>query len=386
MLLPLLSIVILSALPYQASAQVPELVIKAPSSPMTYDISGKPGERGSAGADGSTGSCQIVTDLNGNTSTDYEDGGDGERGGTGESGEDGGNLFVLYENLSDLKNILVNAKGGPGGDGGRGGSGGWGCSNGSDGPPGWNGDPGKTGSLYLISKPFHPYQPDNSNEMHKIAQLLEPLKIVKNIWSKSAGASSLLAPGSIIRDDFFNLEDYQYGEAKIELEDETMIDEKLLKEKVIVHMDKGETNIIFPVSLVASYKPNVPTSEAHILLSRLYDSQRFNSLSFKGIKGKNKELKIILGTSGPLIPMPSLKLNMKVELKGRFFKYRQIFSGPVNEEFISKTASGYEVKLSELALKENLHRGSKIRITLEHQLIEKDLESDKKIETQKLKI
>ena len=221
--------------------------IKADGTAVNLDLSGTDGEDGEDGEDGTRPYCRGYRDEDRENIT-APNGGSGGNGGRGGNGGNGGILTVYYQNLADLKNILVQANGGEAGRGGRGGRGTPGCNcrrrrwevrnctgnsrnpdykctnriyrcsggyDGSDGRDGANGVRGKLGMLRII-KGQKSLSEDNPTAELTISQLInQPFQLSKNKWQIRQGAKSLLANGSVIDDEYQEFEKRLEGSLKL---------------------------------------------------------------------------------------------------------------------------------------------------------------------------
>jgi hypothetical protein len=212
--------------------------ISANGSPVNLDLSGQNGEDGEDGERGSRPRCREQNE-NPNNSINAPDGGNGGAGGKGGDGGNGGSLTVYYTNLADLQKILVRAAGGEGGRGGKGGRGTAGCncnrrnwevktcqgtpgtpdykctnkvyqcydgSDGRDGSYGQNGKLGRLGNLSIINSK-EPLLDDAPTFKLAIAELAnKEFNLSKNKWQQRQGATSLLAAGSVIADEYREFE------------------------------------------------------------------------------------------------------------------------------------------------------------------------------------
>lgn len=278
------------------------------------------------------------------------------------------------------------ASGGRGGRGGSGGSGGYGCPSGSGGSRGMDGYDGNKGTLYLVHEQHHPYLRDTSNKYFSLAELVAGQNLIKQMWSQQQGALDLLATGSFINNTFYNLEGYQHGSAHIQIKDEKMVDKKLLNDSFKVKLLDNVAKIEIPSTHVAIFKHSDDSNQAVMILERLYRASEFNGLEYEGIIGSQGDRQILFKTPAALIPQPELSLNLKVEIKGRFFKYHEVFAGPVDQTFIRSIESGYMVDLERLPLSQKIKSGDKIRLSMETQLSELTLVSRKKQETWVIKV
>ncbi len=199
---------------------------------QSLDLSGGNGEDGEDGGDASRNTCgnqprNVERDLQ------AANGGNGGSGGDGGPGGRGGNLTVYYRDLSDLRALAVNAAGGRGGQNGRGGRASVGCrcqrsswevetctgsgesrecttrrfrcrdgQNGRQGRDGRQGESGRLGQLRLINQE-QPLEPDRPTVQIPISALGQTeFELSQNIWQSRRGAVALLAPGSVVADEY----------------------------------------------------------------------------------------------------------------------------------------------------------------------------------------
>ncbi|MDC0833147.1 collagen-like protein [Geitlerinema sp. CS-897] len=190
------------------------------STATSISLVGRDGTNGGDGGDGRDAtSCiqppNVPYDLRG------AKGGDGGNGGSGGTGGRGGSLTVYYRDRADLRQLEVDASGGRGGYGGRGGSGGRGCrcrdwswevndrryycddgrrgQNGYSGRDGLDGEPGQL-SLVEGSEPLPPEQPAIELSLSELGT--RTVELTKDVWEIRRGARSLLAPSSVVADEY----------------------------------------------------------------------------------------------------------------------------------------------------------------------------------------
>ncbi|WP_414552655.1 collagen-like protein [Anabaena sp. CCY 0017] len=203
-------------------------------SSVKLDLSGENGEDGENGRRGYRPDCyhqreDFHHDIH------APSGGTGGNGGRGGDGGNGGSLTVHYTELADLQKIFADTNPGEGGRGGRGGSGAYGCRcrrrsweietctgtrgkpdykctkrryrcydgrTGSNGNNGRNGSRGRLGRLSIINSK-ESLAADNPTLKLPISQLIgQKFNLSKNKWNLRQGANSLLAPGSVIADEY----------------------------------------------------------------------------------------------------------------------------------------------------------------------------------------
>ncbi len=205
-------------------------------SPLTLNLAGRDGSSGATGKDGLASDCPPVNVQQTRENVRMADGGDGGNGGNGGDGGNGGSLTVYTRDLTNLNHISVNAAGGQGGQPGQGGAGSAGCDcsqpfwttetcsggrpgdsnyrcitetftcyDGQDGINGRNGIVGRAGNLgkLTVLNLDRPLEPDRPSISVPFSTLKDSgYTLSKNLWETRTGAIQLLAPGSVIDDEY----------------------------------------------------------------------------------------------------------------------------------------------------------------------------------------
>lgn len=252
--------------------------IFADGTPVNLDLSGQNGEDGDDGDDGDNAFCGRQP-YRVNRNLRAADGGDGGKAGKGGDGGDGGSLTVYYTNPVHLKNIAVRASGGDGGRAGRAGKAGYGCecdrhyweekvctgtpgssdykcvtqryscrdgSNGRKGSSSTNGSTGNKGRLVLINQK-EPLAPDAPEIRVPMSQLQEKsFKLSQNRWRTQTGATSLLAPGSIIADEYKEFVDRWETSLQVVWNDPRSLSDFSNKTVTINLQDDKQVQVNFP--------------------------------------------------------------------------------------------------------------------------------------------
>jgi hypothetical protein len=207
-------------------------------SSVNLDLSAQDGEDGEDGGNGYRPDCGYQVKYE-KRDIYAPNGGTGGNGGKGGNGGNGGSLTAYYTNLADLRKVLVFAAPGKGGRGGRGGSGTPGCicstrswevetcegtpgtssykckkktyrcydgKYGSSGSDGKNGSTGRLGILSLVQskEPLAAEIPSVNIPLTELTG--KQFALSKNKWNLRTGATSLLAPGSIVADEYREFE------------------------------------------------------------------------------------------------------------------------------------------------------------------------------------
>ncbi|MEM8778153.1 MAG: collagen-like protein, partial [Cyanobacteria bacterium P01_G01_bin.49] len=215
------------------------LTIFADGSPLNLNLVGNDGQPADDGKSGVEAECSKQP-VGVKHNLQAPSGGNGSNGGDGGNGGNGGSLTIYSTDISNLRQIYVNAAGGKGGQPGQGGDGGKGCQcakpywteetcsgnpgdsdyrcttlefrcqngrNGTSGVSGSVGTEGLLGNLTLINldRPLEPDKPAATVTMGNLKN--KGYLLSKNLWETHNGASSLFAPGSVIDDQYLVMAD-----------------------------------------------------------------------------------------------------------------------------------------------------------------------------------
>lgn len=404
----------------------------AHGSEIQFGSNGASGSSGRSGRSGAPGADQTISADGSNVSLnlfggDGGDGGDGRNGldafcsnfvrrdrdvrgangGTGGSGGDGGDggkggsLIVYYNNLADVQRIFVRSEGGRGGRGGRGGEGGRGCicprrsweerecrgtpgspdyrcvnrryycTDGRQGSPGRDGRDGRAGSqgtLTLINRttPLPGDQPEVTAPLGTLQS--GPIALSLNVWNTRRGAATLLAPGSVIADEY--REFVQRVERQFKLV-WTNPQAASYTEPVTLKLDQtGQVQVGFPEDLwidgtVTLQDPLVTYTVTNVL--RRQDATR---LAVADVAQANRDLSLVvvdLASKSDLVTT-QFALRYRTRSGGRFDgfgDYETRFQGPVPPELVSRNFNRFTLNLGKLPLSsEHLRPGMEVELEL----------------------
>ncbi|UKO98711.1 collagen-like protein [Nostoc sp. UHCC 0870] len=367
-------------------------------SPINLDLSGAPGEDGEDGEHGYRSSCR-QPERNSNRDITAPHGGNGGNGGRGGNGGNGGNITVYYTNLADLQKIFVRANPGDSGRGGRGGRGVAGCRcrrrsweietctgtpgspdykctkkryrcyNGRDGRDGNDASDGKRGNLGILSivnsqQNLPEETPSITLPISELAS--KQLNLSKHKWNLRQGAASLLAPGSIIADEYREFE--QRLETAFELvwrERQPITSFGNQAVKVSLN-DSKQVEVNFPEDV---WVEGSSSSEAdltkftinHAILKK--DVARLAVSEFADA-GENLNLKIVdLAAKSDVIETQfRVKFRVKDNISG-FLDYQTQYEGDIPAELITRDYNRFILALGKLKIgRENLRPGVNVDI------------------------
>ncbi|MEH2422797.1 MAG: collagen-like protein [Nostoc sp.] len=355
------------------------------SSPVNLDLSGKDGEDGEDGEHGDQPDCgsqrgRVSHDIN------APNGGNGGNGGKGGDGGNGGSVIVYYSNLADLRNIGVRATAGEGGRGGRGGNGTEGCncqrrswevetckgtpgspdykctdkvyrctdgSNGRNGSDGSDGSQGHLGTLSIINSK-EPLAGDTPTVKLAISQLTnKQFNLSKNKWNLRKGATSLLAPGSAIADDYSEFEQRLEAAFQIVWQERQPITSFGNQAVTLNLTDNKQVEITFPEELWVDgntkSEPNLTTFTVNYAIPKK-DVTRLAVAEFANA-GQNLNLKIVdlAAKSDAINTQFRVKFRAQDSLQG-FSSYKTEYEGDIPNELVTRDYNRFTLALGKLKI------------------------------------
>jgi hypothetical protein len=372
----------------------------ANGSPINLDLSGKNGQDGEDGERGSRASCSHQPD---DVSHDIQatDGGRGGNGGKGGDGGNGGLLTVYFNNLEDLKTILVRASGGESGRGGRGAAGAQGCNchksswkietctgtpgnpdykcskktyrctDGRDGSYGSNGSDGRRGSLGRLDivKSKNTLASDNPEISIPISELAsKQFTVSKNKWNIRTGAAAILAPGSIINDEYREFDKRLEASFLLQWQDKQPISSYTEKATISLN-DNNQVNISFPENLwfdgISKTEGNVTKYTLNYAIPR-QDVTRLAVSNFSD-SGQNLNLKLVdLGRRSDII---NTQFRIKYSIQEDYERsndYQQVYKGDIASELVTREFNQFTLALGKLQIpSQALRSGAKVNIELQ---------------------
>ncbi|MEM9927347.1 MAG: collagen-like protein [Cyanobacteria bacterium P01_D01_bin.50] len=375
-----------------------DTTVFADGSPVSLDLSGRDGEDGEYGEDGASPRCRR---RYGNVKRNIHapDGGDGGRGGNGGSGGSGGSLTVFYNNITDLKSILVRSEGGEGGRGGRGGVGARGCrcrrrswsvescrgkkgtdsykckkrryrcyqgSHGRDGSDGRDGNRGSLGTLSLI-KGKKQLAVDNPRAELNLSQLQgKSIRLSKNRWINRRGAISLLAPGSVIADE------YREFDKRIERDFLVIWREKqpissFKKANLKLNLNNsGKIEVDFPKKLWLDISSNREGDLTKLVVNHAIPQKEVTKLEVADFAGNGKNLKLSIVDLARKSEIIKTRFRVKYEIESDDFFDDTEYEADIPPEFVTRDYNRFILALGKLPIpEEGLRVGTKVSVKIE---------------------
>ncbi|MBW4562445.1 MAG: collagen-like protein [Mojavia pulchra JT2-VF2] len=355
-------------------------------SSANLDLSGENGEDGEDGIRGYRPDCGYQPD---NVSHDINapDGGNGGDGGKGGDGGHGGSITAYYTNLADLRNVFVRATGGEGGRGGRGGNGGVGCNcrqrswevetcQGTPGTPsykctkkryrchdgrdgrygnsGSNGSRGRLGTLSII-KGKESLVDDIPTLQTPISELTgKQFNLSKNKWNLRTGAASLLAPGSVIADEYREFDQRLEGTFQLIWRDKQPLTSFANQAATLNLNDSKQVEITFPEDLwidgSSKTEANLTTFTVNNAIAKK-DATRLAVAEFAGAE-QNLNLKIVdLAAKSNIIQTQfRVKFRAQDNLSG-LSDYQTVYEGEIPAELVKRDYNRFILALGKLPIR-----------------------------------
>ncbi|MEH2004316.1 collagen-like protein [Nostoc sp.] len=367
-------------------------------SPVNLDLSGKDGEDGEDGRDGDKPDCGSQRD-NVNHDINAPNGGSGGNGGKGGNGGNAGSPIVYYSNLADLRNISVRATAGEGGRGGRGGNGTEGCncqrrswevktckgtpgspdykctdkvyrcsdgSDGTDGSDGKDGSQGRLGTLSIVNSK-EPLAADTPTVKLAISELTnKQFNLSKNKWNLRKGATSLLAPGSAIADDYREFEQRLEEAFQIVWQERQPITSFGNQVVTLNLNDNKQVEATFAEDLWVEGNTQSQTNLTTFTVNHAIPKKDVTRLAVAEFAdaGQNLNLKIVdlAAKSDTLNTQFRVKFRAQDSLRG-FSDYKTEYEGDIPNELVTRDYNRFTLALGKLKIPdEALHPGVNVDI------------------------
>lgn len=381
-----------------ASGQSQNIV--ANGSPINLDLSGKDGEDGEDGERGSSAYCSHQS--NEDHDIQAANGGDGGDGGKGGDGGSGGLLTVYFNNLEDLKQIFVRASAGEGGRGGRGASGAQGCNcrkkdweietckgtpgnpdykcskkkyrctDGQDGSYGSNGSNGRKGDLgrLKIIKSKETLAPDNFKIAVPISELVnKQFNLSKNKWNFRAGATAILAPGSVISDEYQEFDKRLEATFALQWQDKQPISHYTESATIILN-DNNQVDISFPEELWVDGNSKTEDNLTKYTLNYAVPKKDVTRLAVAEFAGTEQNLNLKLVDLGGRSDIINTQFRIKYYVQDSSERglpdNQKVYIGDISPELVTREYNRFTLALGKLSkISEASHSGAKVNIELE---------------------
>lgn len=355
----------------------------ASRTPIELDLAGRDGETGTDGEDADPPRCQRQPrKVRHNLQAAV--GAHGGSAGHGGSGGDGGQLTIHYQDIADLRQVLVDAGGGRGSRGGRGGLGRNGCdcvrpswtveicsdgscynetyicTDGGDGKNGYDGEDGiagETGQLVLIDRltPLPTEQPSQSVSFSQLAK--QPAELSRHIWETRNGAKSLLASGSAIKDSYYAYQ--ETVERQFSLDWQANLEGDRFNDEVTLSLDEnGEVDIDFPEDYWLLGETVESGTQMTYRVNGILPIDEVAQLAFGRIEGRSRTFEVEVIDRAQLSDEVDTRFELRYSTsndEGR--RYTVQYEGAVDGEFVERDRNRFRLALGRLPIRSQLMSG-----------------------------
>ncbi|TVP63289.1 MAG: collagen-like protein [Nodularia sp. (in: Bacteria)] len=360
-------------------------------SSVKLDLSGENGEDGENGRRGYRPSCNNQL-YNVHHDIHAASGGRGGNGGRGGDGGNGGSLTLHYADLADLQKVSARTNPGEGGRGGRGGSGAFGCRchrrsweietctgtrgkpdykctkrryrcydgrTGSNGNHGSHGSRGRLGTLSLINS-SEPLAADNPTLKLPMSQLIgEQFNLSKNKWNIRQGANSLLAPGSVIADEYREFEQRLETTFQLVWQEEEPISSFNNQSVNASLTDSQQVEVTFANDLwvegTSQTEANLTTFTVNHAISQ-QDVTRLAVAEFAEA-GENLKLNIVDLAAKSAVIQTQFRVRFRAQDRfGRSSNYKTEYEGDIPDELVTRDHNRFILALGKLKIPDDALR------------------------------
>ncbi|MEM1251730.1 MAG: collagen-like protein [Cyanobacteria bacterium P01_H01_bin.21] len=359
--------------------------VRANGDPARIDLSGTDGEDGNYGENAEWVRCRRQP-RNKRHNLQAADGGNGGHGGNGGRGGNGGTLRVHYADVSNLRQILVTADGGRGGRGGRGGDGTYGCEcddhrwtvevcndgtckeenyrcyDGRDGVDGRHGADGTSGSLgrLVVINQLESLPTANPNQTHTVASLAnKTVSLSRNLWETRSGATSLLAPGSTIANEY---EAYLGSiDRQFTLDWQAPQPAQSFTESVdLTLQSNGQVDIDFPEAYWLLGETIGDETLTTYRVDGIVPVEEVTQLAMGRVDGRSRTFEVNVVDLAQQSDVLETRFEVRYSTSrndGRRRRYDVAFEGPIPEELVQQDHNRFTLALGRLPIRSQLLSG-----------------------------
>jgi hypothetical protein len=344
------------------------------------------GDDGSDGSDGETGedalNCQQPTPADNVIGAAGGLGGDGGKAG---NGGNGGDVTVYATDMSALSKILVSSRPGQGARTGRAGVGGRGCycttsswsaqqckpvknadgtthtvcqsanftcTNGTDGTDGKQGqdfgNAGTTGHLIVIKQLSDPAQ-DNPTASIAFQNAFSSgnITLTKNIWSTQNGAQQLLAPGSIVADDYKSFNGQNQITSSFTWNVNRPVTDFNIQMGLAIDDTGTQVGLQLPDSVWYRVTQNMSGQNAHFTFTQMLNVSEVTQLTMQMTGTNASDLIATITDSTDSSDLVDTVFDADLEIPG-FFWGTELFNGRIPADLIQRNGRVFTIQLSKL--------------------------------------
>ncbi len=330
------------------------------------------------------------------------DGGNAGKGGDGGSGGQAGNPTIYYQDIGQLKNILISAIGGEGGRGARAGRAGRGCQceqrrwevarctekKDKDGKPvkicekvfhdcrdgdngfstssGRNGISGNNGTLTLI-KSAQRLQGDHPSEKINFAALMPSasVSLTENIFDTRSGASTLFAGGSRLNDTYFNFRERAEQNISVIWKAQREL-ASFAQNMVSTKLQTGFTSAVIEGDDVFLTQLNQSPGQLVLSVNEAYHREELKQLEVK-LEGTAQD--VVLSIKDKSLRQDLLKDTIRLNIYRKRFilGFHKVYDGLMPADLMQKSGDTLYLRLGRMNFQEavdTFNKGTTIKVEL----------------------
>ncbi|MFM7371667.1 MAG: collagen-like protein, partial [Sphaerospermopsis kisseleviana] len=240
--------------------------------------------------------------------------------------------------------------------------------NGIDGSDGRDGRRGSLGTLSIINSK-EPLRDDTPTRKVTISQLAtQQFNLSKNKWNLRQGATALLAPGSIIADEYREFDRRLEGTFKLIWQEKKPIANFANQNVTLTLNDNQQIEIDFPEDMWVDGNAKIQDQLTEYTVNYAIPQQEVTNLSvseFSG-SGKNLNLKIVdlAGRSDLINTQFKVKYRAKDSFSGAF-DFQTFYEGEIPANLVTRDYNRFIVDLGKLKIPNDaLSSGTNVEIEL----------------------
>lgn len=370
---------------------------RAEGSPIQINAAGEAGQDGEAGARGERPVCPAQP-YDVRYHLQAPDGGAGGAGGAGGTGGQGGEVTLYYTDLSQLRQVFVDAGGGRGGRGGRGGVGAAGCrcddrswrvevcrdgnceeeryscrdgDVGHYGRDGRQGTSGEIGQVWLINRaePLLGEQPHYNQPLELFLQ--QPVGLSRHVWEARSGVGALLAAGSVVNDTYQQYIGRLEARVQLDWQAPRSLTPFISISPSVTLLETGEVQLDFPDVFWVESSISRTDTLTTVTIEQVSRADDVLNLAWGIQTGQGTDFAVTVVDLG----RESAYVNTQFELTyrttdddprdNRRVRYEEQFSGPIPSDIVTQEQNRFVLNLGQLPISNRYFRpGTQVQMEL----------------------
>ncbi|MDX2100319.1 MAG: hypothetical protein SFW36_21290 [Leptolyngbyaceae cyanobacterium bins.59] len=379
--------------------------IRAEGTSLRLELSGQDGTDGEDGENAENPRCgRIPEETDRNTNFTAAGGGSGGRGGAGGNGGNGGSVTLYYTNRAHLSQIFIRSQGGQPGRAGRGGLGTAGCrcwrsswtfkrctgtpgssdyrctdttyrcTDGIDGANGQSGQVGRMGALgklTLIPRK-DPLPPDTPVVTVPLSDALNrTVSLSRNRWQTLRGAIALLAPGSVVDDEYQEFVDRLEGSFQLVWNNSRIPAEVAGQGVTLTLDDNRQVRANFPEELWVEGTATVKDGVTRFAVANVVRQSEVTKLAVSDFTGRDSALNFSLVDLGGQSTLVNTAFRIRYRADDsigpfdRFGSFTTAYEGEIPPDLVKRDYNRFSLAVGKLPIPARyLQPGVKVEIEL----------------------